>query len=506
MLRLLLVLLFSLYSIIGFANSSAEFIRRQIEQSHFKSLSAFNEQLHCVKSIQNFYLNRNFEPAWEDPNAVLQLKQALEKADLEGLNPNDYHLQSILENSKIVLASPQTQGELDLLLTDAYLLYVSHLLTGKVNPQSIDAEWFVSPLEGNPAMFLEKALSQTSVEQSIKEAMPKHEVYLGLRKALQKYRGLETGTWEIIPEGAVIKPQMEDSRLTTIANKLFLLGDLADKPTEISRYEGAIVDAVKAFQARHGLENEGNIGNQTIAALNVSPAERVDQIRVNLERWRWLAQEFGDYYIKVNIANFELEVVKSGEVVQKLKVIAGKPYRRTPVFSATMQYLVFNPTWTIPPGILNNDIIPGVKKDPNYLAKKKISVLDREGNALDASSVDWQSKEVRAYTYTQPPGPDNSLGAVKFMFPNSFHVYLHDTPSKELFQKTERALSSGCIRVQQPLSLAELVLNDPSWNKERIDKLIQSRVTTTVAIKEKPRVHLLYWTSWVDKDNKVHFR
>ena len=484
-----------------------DIIRRKIENANFKAIEAFGEPIYCVNTLKQFYLNRSFEPVWKS-TSITQLLSEIQKADMEGLTPSDYHLETLLTESSGQFKSALSKADRDLLLTDAFLLYTSHLLSGKVNPQTINAEWHVARREGDPVALLEQAISSGNITKTIQETMPKHSVYQSLKKALETYNTIEVNTWPIIPDGPTIKKGMEDERIPKIRERLFVLGDLNDMSTNnLLLYDEKLYAAVQQFQARHGLENEGNIGVRTIASLNVTVENRINQIKANMERWRWLSQEFGDYYIEVNIANFELKVFKNGKMERSHKVITGKPYRKTPVFSSKMQYLVFNPTWTIPPGILNADVLPGVRKDVSYLEKKKLTVLDNQGNPVNTLEIDWNNKEVENYTYCQPPGPDNALGAVKLMFPNKFHVYLHDTPAKELFEKTERAFSSGCIRVHEALSFAEYLLNDPvNWSKEKIDKVVATNKSQTVQLKEQPNVHLLYWTAWTNTNNIVQFR
>jgi murein L,D-transpeptidase YcbB/YkuD len=486
--------------------SENEVIRRKVENAATSPLTAFGEIINCSNSIQVFYQNRLFEAAWNS-ETTSQLISILQTSDHEGLRPNDYHTEKLLT---LVNAPPKTdfaKAEYDLLLSDAFLLYTSHLLQGKVNPQTINAEWHVVRREGNPVELLNDVIASGNVNKAIQDVIPKHIVYQNLKKTLEIYRNIKVA-WPVIPSGITIKKEMEDERIPAIRQRLFVLGDLKDKRADNQKlYDDNLFTAIQHFQKRHGIDGDGNIGAKTISALNISIEQRILNIEANMERWRWLPQEFGNYYLIVNIANFELTVIKNDELVRSRKIIVGKPYRRTPVFSSKMQYLVLNPTWTIPPGILNADVLPGVRKDPLYLEKKKLMVLDSQGNLVNTSEIDWNSKAVKSYTYRQPAGPDNALGAVKFMFPNSFHVYLHDTPSKEMFDQTERAFSSGCIRVQDPLSLAEFFLDDPTnWSREKINKIVATKMTQTVQLKEQPNVYLLYWTAWTEDNGVVHFR
>jgi murein L,D-transpeptidase YcbB/YkuD len=260
------------------------------------------------------------------------------------------------------------------------------------------------------------------------------------------------------------------------------------------------------------LDIDGVVGPATLSALNVPTAARVSQIEVNMERWRWLPEDLGRRYVFVNIANFELDVVEDKREVITMRAIVGRDYRRTPVFSDRMTYLVLSPFWNVPPSLAAQDILPQVRKDPNYLAQKGMRVFEGWGSdtkEIDPLSVDWSSitgKNLR-YRFRQDPGPSNSLGRVKFMFPNKFNVYLHDTPSRDLFQKTARAFSSGCIRIENPIELSEYLLQgDPRWDQSAILAAIDRRIEQTVNLPEPIPVHLLYWTAWVDAAGIANFR
>ena len=236
---------------------------------------------------------------------------------------------------------------------------------------------------------------------------------------------------------------------------------------------------------------------------------RIDQIRVNLERARWVFHAVQRKFVLVDIAGFEVEIREEGGLIWTCRAQVGKPYRETPVFRSDIKYLVFCPTWTIPPGILEKDTLPAVKRDPDYLTKRNINAIDRNGNVVDQATIDWSKYSAGdlPYTLRQEPGPNNALGQIKFIFPNPHFVYLHDTPSKSLFDSTDRAFSSGCIRVEKPFELAELLLNDPEkWNREEIKKAIESGKTRTVFLPEPIPVLLLYWTVEVSPDGAVYFK
>jgi murein L,D-transpeptidase YcbB/YkuD len=261
--------------------------------------------------------------------------------------------------------------------------------------------------------------------------------------------------------------------------------------------------AVRRFQARHGLAPDGAVGPATLAALNVPVATRIEQLRANLERARWIFYEPESEFLVVNIAGFQLYHLRRGDVVWRTRVQVGRPYRQTPIFRAEMTYLVVNPTWTVPPTIYRNDILPSVRRNPAYLASRNIDAFDASGERVDPATVDWSGRNP-PYRLVQRPGPDNALGRVKFMFPNEHSVYLHDTPSRDLFDRDSRAFISGCIRVENPFELVEQLLGR-GWDRARIDEIIASGETTTVQMPEPLPVLLLYWTAEVTPDGIVEF-
>jgi len=270
--------------------------------------------------------------------------------------------------------------------------------------------------------------------------------------------------------------------------------------------------AVKRFQARHGLDEDGIVGAATMRALNVSAAARVRQIRLNMERWRWLPQDLGARHLIVNIAGFALRLVDHEQEIMRMRVVAGQPYRQTPVFSDTISYLVLNPYWHVPHRIAVEDKLPLIKQNPDYLAQQHMTLLrgwGADAQVIDPATVDWSAVTADNFPYRlrQDPGPQNALGRVKFMFPNRHNVYLHDTPSRSLFTRAERSFSSGCIRLERPLALARYLLADQSaWTAARIQQVLDTNVERTVPLKQKVPVHLQYWTAWAERDGTVHFR
>ena len=492
----------------------AEVMRLRVEQlSDAQQLQVGDARIAAYRVIPDFYARRNFQLAWQNPDKAGALLNIVRSIDDEGLEPNDYHYQALVTQYDKVKqdGNIENQVALDILLTDSLVRLLYHLRFGKVDPNRLDAHWNLTrSINGtDPAVLIQNALDADQLSRFIDNFVPRQAFYVRYKQALAKYKTLkEKGGWSTVPAGPTIKPGMSGPRVKLIRQRLTIEGDLEGKPAGTASYDAQLESAVKRFQARHGLEADGVVGKQTLQAMNVSVDERIDQIRVNLERGRWLLQDIKGDFIIVNIAGFYAHLVRNDEVAWTTRVMVGKTYRKTPVFKSEMKYLVFNPTWTVPPGILHKDILPKARKDPDHIRKRGLNVLDKNGKKIDPNSIDWASLKPGRFPYQlqQPPGPKNALGLVKFIFPNEHLVYLHDTPNRALFSRPERTFSSGCIRVEKPFELAELLLNDPdTWSQEGIDQVLESEKTRTVFLPEPLPVLLLYWTVTVDADGTVNF-
>jgi murein L,D-transpeptidase YcbB/YkuD len=494
-----------------------EIMRKKIEQIRFTKGSMIGEEkISSSIVLPEFYERRNFRLAWTNPDTVRQLIDAIKNSDKEGLNPNDYHLTQIQHFRSEIDANSKTNPEVlvdfDLILTDSLLRLGYNIIFGKVDPEALDANWnLAKEIRGrDPAAVIEEAIKTNSIAQTITDLIPDHFFYTRLKSALTEYRIIkEHGGWKPVPEGPTLKKGMSDQRVIQLRRRLSVTGDLQDKSLDSDVFDDALEKAVIRFQKRHYLTADGVAGKQTLEAMNVPVEKRIDQIRVNLERARWVLHEIKGDFVLADIAGFTVFYVQDGDIFWRSRVQVGKPYRKTPVFKSKIKYLVLNPTWTVPPGILYKDLLPAVKKDPNYLRKKNINVIGQNGKIVNQDSIDWSRYRKGNFPYTlrQEPGPTNALGRIKFIFPNKHFVYLHDTPSKSLFGRTDRAFSSGCIRVQRPFELAELLLNDKTnWSREKIMKVIESKETKTVFLPEPVPVILLYWTVSFDENNTIQFK
>ena len=471
-------------------------------------LENMGSQLMNKEKLKDFYNNRSNSAVWSDGRLRRNFYKELKKSTEEGLSFQDYHgseLEGFMEDPGNLSAAEK--ATMEILLTDAFFEYGSHLYHGKLDPESMYEIWGVERKQKDLQKILQDAAEKGNIEDAITDLKPKHQVYSELKKALKEYEKLkeEESSIKKIPEGELIKPGEKDERIAAIAARLKKLNFLEeDYTSKENLYDEKLQDAVNKFQHKKGLQTDAILGNSTIRELNMSPEDRYLQILANLERWRWYPRDLGEHYILINIPAYELTVVKDGNTVREHKVIAGTKERPTPIFSDSLQYIVLNPEWNIPSTIKNEDVIPAASKNPDYLSSRNMSVLSPDGEAIDPSTINWSGDEVQSYRFVQESGPSNPLGRVKIIYPNDYAIYLHDTPSKNLFKQNERAESSGCVRVQNVLDLANYVLKDQEdWDMERINEVIASGETTQVPVKSPIRVHHFYWTAWRDNGNTV---
>jgi murein L,D-transpeptidase YcbB/YkuD len=496
-----------------------EIIRERAEHvQQFKEMYLQDASISGVVVLPILYERRDFRPAWIYQQNIEGLLRIIGEMDREGLDPADYHQQELSDLKQQLeqmdYPVPQLVADFDIILSDALVRIVYHLLFGKVDPERLDANWNIyRDIEKiDAATWLQELIDSPDIYQALREIMPDERFFVVLRNGLKQYRKIaDNGGWPIIPAGPVLKKDMMDERVPLIRQRLQITSDLKDsQESQDLRYNEVLFEAAQHFQKRHGLQPDGIIGKNTLETMNVTVEKRIEQILINLERGRWVYRDVDDEFILVNIAGFYANYEDENELKWEVRAQVGKDYRQTPVFKADLKYVVFNPTWTVPPTILDKDVLPAIKRDRGYLKKKNMKVIDRSGKVVDPASLDWSKYRGKNFPFAirQDPGPTNALGRVKFIFPNKHFVFLHDTPSKALFERETRTFSSGCIRVENPFSLAEALLKDPEkWNLEKIEEVIESEKTKTVYLKEPIQVLILYATAFPSLENEfVQFR
>jgi murein L,D-transpeptidase YcbB/YkuD len=398
-------------------------------------------------------------------------------------------------------------------MSGAFLRYAGDLREGRLNPERLKAKLSWDRPALAPVSALQSAMRSDDLDAHLDRLVPATPMYRELRRLLREYRALaDRGGWPTLAEGDTLEPGMTGPRVAALRQRLSASGDITVYDSDPDQFDAGLEQAVRRFQKRHGLSVDGLVGPNTYAALNVPVEARIRQIEVNMERWRWMPDDLGRRYVMVNLAGQQVELVDSGFTELRMRAVVGKPYRETPVFSDTMTYLDFNPTWTVPPTILEEDIVPKLRENPQYLAQNDMTLYagwSADAPVLDPTMIDWErvNPKLLPYRIVQAPGPENPLGQVKFMFPNRHHIYLHDTPSRHLFDRPVRAFSSGCIRVAEPAKLAEAVLEGTKgWDIARVKAEMADARPNRVRLADPLPVHLTYSTVWVGEGGTVNFR
>ena len=474
--------------------------------------------------LQKFYEPSGFAPAWLQgtqpvPQAIA-LIEAFRGAWKKGLDPEDYDASRWEERTHALQGSSNgaAVARFDLALTVCTMRYVSDLRVGRINPQHLKFGLRVEQKKYELAQFVRQQILATSnVETALDEMEPSFAGYRRTEQALARYIELaRTDNGEKLPAvDKPIDPGQSYTGVPRLGRLLRLLGDLpadATLPGDTQIYSGSLVDAVKRFQLRHGLDADGRLGTATIKQLNVPLQDRVFQLQLTLERWRWLPTEFSAPPIIVNIPDFRLRVLDdNNRVVMDMRVVVGKAMRtQTPVFSREMTYVVLRPYWNVPPSILRGEIIPAIQRDRSYISRKNYEATTQDGRVVASGEIsDEVLAQLRAgkLAVRQKPGPSNALGLIKLIFPNEHNVYLHSTPSQSLFSRSRRDFSHGCIRVEKPAELAAWALrNNPDWTLKRVQLgMLNGSDDFTVNLAKPVPVFIVYGTALAYENGEVHF-
>ncbi len=491
-----------------------------------ESLACPDQGFDLQTNLIRFYRLRQFEPAWVDrygllPEGAMALAM-LKQAGRQGLFDTDYHspwlndlLDGMITRPVIIGAAfDGKQVQLDLTITGMVLRYAYHHSRGHTEPRMIGRE---GPGELNPtsdlAVALVEALGRGRLEAFFEQLEPRHKAYRALRHSLPRYQRIQAaGGWGVIDEGHALTKGDCGPRVAQLRHRLILSGDIRmTSEGTADCFGGNLAAAVSSFQQRHGLSADGVAGPRTLAALNIPVAQRIRQIQLSLERWRWLPHDLGSRYVLVNIPAFQMQVVEEGRVIKTMRTIVGQQDRPTPALASVMTYLEINPYWHVPAKIAREDLLPKIQANPSYLTRQKIRVFEswaESARELDPRAIDWSSLSADYFPFRlrQEPAGRNALGRVKFMFPNEVSVYIHDTPSKGLFRKPSRPFSSGCVRVEEPLALVSLLLNRQGWDQERLAAAVASNERQIVILDEPVPVYLVYMTAWAAAPGEIHFQ
>jgi murein L,D-transpeptidase YcbB/YkuD len=501
------------------------------------------ESISAWDMLLRFYGERSFAPAWSGSNKATEdtddLMKAIEASSSHGLNPDLYHKNAI-EGIKTTMGDADENqkhmllAQLDILMTDAFFTLASHLDSGLINPYFSNANQRKPVSNTDLVPVLTASLAAHDIGDALERLAPQTEGYKRLKKALAKMREIAAKeTWPTVSEGKKLEPGAADQRIVAIRRRLEAGGDIEQSlpPKEKNRtqindettstqaepgedyYDEKLKEAVIRFQMKYGLEPDGVIGKRTVDALNAQPDWRVCQIKINLDRLRAVNKLLSEErYALVNLPDFGLKVFENGQAVLDMKVIVGRLDRKSPLMSDQIRFIVFSPKWDVPTSIAVKDKLPEIKKDPSFIQRHGMKVYATGPTGIEEiepEDVDWESVNGDNFSYhiVQAAGDENALGRVKFMFPNRHSVYLHDTPTKRLFEREARTYSSGCIRISDPIEFAKYLLKDKEeWDDERITAAMKRSTPLFVDLERYLPIHILYLTAWADENGDPVFR
>lgn len=509
--------------LIWFMNQRRSDLTDELQSSLTGSQPEFLAQSRYSEQIQSFYADREYLELWlfngSLSNEGEELVETIQNSKYEGLLPQDYYLEELKALSsnpeevdlKFNNLNSDEKVRLELLLSDAFFNLAHDLDRGKVNPSSLDPNWKFEEKESEVdyLALLREVSEGASIEKTLAKLYPQSPLYARGKEAIKELYAIQendTLEWEFAKVEGAIKVGEKHAAIPALRKRLAFWGFLEKiEVEEPALFDSTMYKGLQKYQESNGMNPDGVIGSLVAESLNKSPQDLIDIASINMERLRWMpAMDWDQEMVLVNIANYQLDYLQKSDTAFTAKVIVGKEYNESPTFTAPMSYIVFSPYWNIPPSITQDEIIPAVQKNPNYLSQKNMEVVNGNGEPVKMSAANLSKGE--GYRIRQKPGGDNSLGLVKFMFPNDYNIYIHDTPARSLFERETRALSHGCIRIQNPDQFAKVLLNDSDWDDEKIQEAMHQQQEKVVQLDREIPVVLVYMTFWAGEDGKANFR
>ncbi|HEV7349726.1 L,D-transpeptidase family protein [Telluribacter sp.] len=491
---------------------ASRLIREWVDTREVKKDLPHISEKEVSQDLFTFYSNRNFKPAWNSSTAGKLLNQ-IESINKEGLNPDDYahkELRSLADSISREGANAETGARLDLLLSATYLKLADMIATGKVKTGDLSGSWHMKPEKPDSLYTHLQQAVQGQVDASLDSFRPRFAQYEKLKNHLERYTKVQKeGGWLTIEKGGKLVLGDSSQRVVAIRKRLHSTGDLETPPDQWQKpalYDEPLVRAVNRFQNRNGLEVQPEITDKMVETMNVPVETRMKQVMLNMDRIRWFSSgEMPKTYVMVNVPEYMLRVYENGQEIKQMKVVVGKEMNSTPIFSDMIEHVEFSPYWNVPNSIAEKEIWPKIRANRSYASKNHYEILDgweADAKVLSLGSVNWS--KLNNYRIRQKPGPWNALGNVKFMFPNEYAIYLHDTPSGHLFDKAERAFSHGCIRIEDPAWFADWLF--PQFNLEQVKQKMNDKEHEVVQLGEKVPVYIFYLTTFVDNEGRINFR
>jgi L,D-transpeptidase YcbB len=488
--------------LIGRMDAAAFKLQNRLSES-FKNISKAGQRERGA--MVEFYAENGYRLLWVGENGLNAraetVAKVFERAAKFDLRPANYPMPDARGFAGAQGREAEWLADAEYRITRSVLAYARHAQSGHLDPRAISANLDVTPDTPDPLKLMRGLASpERDAADYLEGFHPTHPQFTGLLARLNDLRAEEQRAQVEIPGGDLIEPGDTHPHVALVRKRLDMPATQAPEA-----YDDTLVAAIEQFQKRNGLHVDGLIGPATRRALNMSPADKIDTLRVNLERWRWLPNGLGSRYVRVNVPEFKVRLVDDGETAFEERIVVGKPRHATPMFSDTMELVVFNPYWNVPFSIMKKEIVPVARRDPSYLTRRNINVVWRGGRTVDPYRVDWQEVDLGKVRLRQSPGRGNALGEVKFLFPNKHAVYLHDTPSKHLFNRSRRAYSHGCMRVRNPRKFAEAIMGVEGWSQQGIARTIASGRNRAIRLKQELPVHITYFTAAMSEDGGLRF-